>query len=189
MHLSIQAFIKVVFIAFLPFLRGFTGRYACMIVHMIRLCCPWPDRSICLLMLCISGQHTATTVAIVLGGAVGLGFVVICLFFARSLVKKKDGGELVETRARAAPWLSSLGCHHSAAPTAVCSTRCLTVPPYQTCVYCRLLMGGRARKENVDKDIVGAWYGILMVGLCILFLQGGEWNTEGVFLALLPLAM
>jgi hypothetical protein len=29
----------------------------------------------------------------------------------------------------------------------------------------------------------------LMVWLCILFLQGGEWNTEGVFLALLPLAM
>lgn len=124
MHLSIQAFIKVVFIAFLPFLRGFTGRYACMIVHMIRPWCPWPDQSICLLMLCISGQHTATTVAIVLGGAVGLGFVVICLFFARSLVNKKDGGGLVETRARAAPWLSSLGCHHSAAPTAACSTSC-----------------------------------------------------------------
>lgn len=37
------------------------------------------------------GQQTAKTVAIVLGGAVGLGFVVICLLFARSLVKKKDG--------------------------------------------------------------------------------------------------
>ncbi|KAL5217305.1 hypothetical protein ABZP36_017989 [Zizania latifolia] len=38
----------------------------------------------------IGGQQTAKTVAIVLGGAVGLGFVVICLLFARSLVKKKD---------------------------------------------------------------------------------------------------
>ncbi|EEE58298.1 hypothetical protein OsJ_09351 [Oryza sativa Japonica Group] len=41
----------------------------------------------------IGGQQTAKTVAIVLGGAVGLGFVVICLLFARSLVKKKEGGE------------------------------------------------------------------------------------------------
>ncbi|KAL6907671.1 hypothetical protein ACP4OV_002710 [Aristida adscensionis] len=39
----------------------------------------------------LGGQQTAKTVAIVLGGAVGLGFLVICLLFARSLVKKKDG--------------------------------------------------------------------------------------------------
>lgn len=42
-------------------------------------------------VLCISGQQTAKTVAIVLGGALALGFLVICLLFARSLVKKKDG--------------------------------------------------------------------------------------------------
>ncbi|CAN6296593.1 unnamed protein product, partial [Urochloa humidicola] len=36
------------------------------------------------------GQQTSKTVAIVLGGAVGVGFLVICLLFARSLVKKKD---------------------------------------------------------------------------------------------------
>ncbi|XP_062216824.1 plasmodesmata-located protein 3-like [Phragmites australis] len=38
----------------------------------------------------MGGQQTGKTVAIVLGGAVGLGFLVICLLFARSLVKKKD---------------------------------------------------------------------------------------------------
>ncbi|TVU48442.1 hypothetical protein EJB05_08079, partial [Eragrostis curvula] len=38
----------------------------------------------------LGGQQTAKTVAIVLGGAVGLGFLVICLLFARSLVKKKE---------------------------------------------------------------------------------------------------
>ncbi|CAL4928973.1 unnamed protein product [Urochloa decumbens] len=36
------------------------------------------------------GQQTSKTVAIVLGGAVGVGFLVICLLFARSLTKKKD---------------------------------------------------------------------------------------------------
>ncbi|XP_037437162.1 plasmodesmata-located protein 2-like isoform X2 [Triticum urartu] len=39
----------------------------------------------------LGGQQTAKTVAIVLGGALALGFLVICLLFARSLVKKKDG--------------------------------------------------------------------------------------------------
>ena len=39
----------------------------------------------------LSGQQTAKTVAIVLGGALALGFLVICLLFARSLVKKRDG--------------------------------------------------------------------------------------------------
>ncbi|KAF7051085.1 hypothetical protein CFC21_059363 [Triticum aestivum] len=39
----------------------------------------------------LGGQQTAKTVAIVLGGALVLGFLVICLLFARSLVKKKDG--------------------------------------------------------------------------------------------------
>uniref|UniRef100_A0ACD5TUD5 Uncharacterized protein n=1 Tax=Avena sativa TaxID=4498 RepID=A0ACD5TUD5_AVESA len=38
----------------------------------------------------LGGQQTAKTVAIVLGGALALGFLVICLLFARSLVKKKD---------------------------------------------------------------------------------------------------
>ncbi|PAN51661.1 hypothetical protein PAHAL_9G610800 [Panicum hallii] len=38
----------------------------------------------------MGGQQTAKTVAIVLGGAVGVGFLVICLLFARSLVKKKE---------------------------------------------------------------------------------------------------
>ncbi|XP_078173831.1 plasmodesmata-located protein 3-like [Carex rostrata] len=37
-----------------------------------------------------AGQQTSKTVAIVLGSAVGLGFLVICLLFARNLVKKKD---------------------------------------------------------------------------------------------------
>ncbi|XP_008785155.2 plasmodesmata-located protein 2-like isoform X2 [Phoenix dactylifera] len=36
------------------------------------------------------GQQTAKTVAIVVGGAAALGFLVICLLFARSLMKKKD---------------------------------------------------------------------------------------------------
>jgi hypothetical protein len=30
-------------------------------------------------------------VAIILGGAAGVGFLVICLLFARSLLKKHDG--------------------------------------------------------------------------------------------------
>ncbi|KAA8548879.1 hypothetical protein F0562_000563 [Nyssa sinensis] len=38
-----------------------------------------------------SGQSTRKTVAIILGGAVGVGFLVICLLFARSLTKKHDG--------------------------------------------------------------------------------------------------
>jgi hypothetical protein len=68
-----------------------------MIVHMIRLGTPsLIHRS--LFSLCFAGQQTAKNVAIVLGGAVGLGFLVICLLFARSLVKKKDG-ELAETHA------------------------------------------------------------------------------------------
>ena len=66
-----------------------------MIVPMIRRVAPSLIQSICLFPLCFSGQQTAKTVAIVLGGAVGVGFLVICLLFARSLVKKKDG-ELVE---------------------------------------------------------------------------------------------
>jgi len=37
-----------------------------------------------------SGQNTGKTVAIILGGAVGVGFVVICLMFARNLLKKHD---------------------------------------------------------------------------------------------------
>ena len=120
-----------------------------------------------------------------LGGAVGLGFVVICLLFARSLVKKKDG-ELVETRARAAPRLS-LGCHQYAAPTAVCFTIWLTVPPYQTCVYlilCLQITDGRAREENLDKGIRGGmvWhFDGRVVYVCFFKVVTGEWNTEGVF--------
>jgi hypothetical protein len=94
MHLSIQALVKVVFIAFRLSFWIFR-RYASMIVPMIRRVAPILIQSICLLPLCFSGQQTAKTVAIVLGGAVGVGFLVICLLFARSLVKKKEG-ELVE---------------------------------------------------------------------------------------------
>ncbi|CAA6666481.1 unnamed protein product [Spirodela intermedia] len=36
------------------------------------------------------GQPTGKTVAIVVGGAAGVGFLVICLLFARSLYKKRD---------------------------------------------------------------------------------------------------
>lgn len=37
-----------------------------------------------------SGQSTGKTVAIILGGAAGVGFLVICLLFARNLMKKHD---------------------------------------------------------------------------------------------------
>ncbi|PIN05003.1 hypothetical protein CDL12_22463 [Handroanthus impetiginosus] len=37
-----------------------------------------------------SGTNTGKTVAIILGGAAGVGFLVICLLFARGLMKKKD---------------------------------------------------------------------------------------------------
>ncbi|KAL2242602.1 cysteine-rich repeat secretory protein 3 [Sesamum indicum] len=37
-----------------------------------------------------SGPNTGKTVAIILGGAAGVGFLIICLLFARGLVKKKD---------------------------------------------------------------------------------------------------
>lgn len=36
-------------------------------------------------------QDTGKTVAIILGGAAGVGFLIICLLFARSLLKKHDG--------------------------------------------------------------------------------------------------
>lgn len=36
-------------------------------------------------------QNTGKTVAIILGGAAGVGFLVICTLFARSLMKKHDG--------------------------------------------------------------------------------------------------
>ncbi|KAJ6821575.1 cysteine-rich repeat secretory protein 11-like [Iris pallida] len=38
----------------------------------------------------LGGGQTGKTVAIVVGGAAGLGFLVICLLFARNLMKKKD---------------------------------------------------------------------------------------------------
>ncbi|CAK9139552.1 unnamed protein product [Ilex paraguariensis] len=37
-----------------------------------------------------SGQNTGKTVAIILGGAAGVGFLVICMMFARNLLKKHD---------------------------------------------------------------------------------------------------
>ncbi|CAL9154904.1 unnamed protein product [Musa hybrid cultivar] len=37
------------------------------------------------------GGQTEKTVAIVVGGAAGVGFLVICLLFARSVLKKRDG--------------------------------------------------------------------------------------------------
>lgn len=40
-----------------------------------------------------TGQTTGKTVAIILGGAVGIGFVIICLLFARNLLKKHDDGK------------------------------------------------------------------------------------------------
>ncbi|KAI3459550.1 hypothetical protein Pfo_016213 [Paulownia fortunei] len=36
------------------------------------------------------GPNTGKTVAIILGGAAGVGFLVICMLFARGLLKKKD---------------------------------------------------------------------------------------------------
>lgn len=38
-----------------------------------------------------TGGNTGKTVAIILGGAAGVGFIVICLLFARNLMKKHDG--------------------------------------------------------------------------------------------------
>ncbi|KAJ8763937.1 hypothetical protein K2173_003719 [Erythroxylum novogranatense] len=38
-----------------------------------------------------TGQNTGKTVAIILGGAAGVGFLVICLMFARNMMKKRDG--------------------------------------------------------------------------------------------------
>ncbi|KAG5236406.1 plasmodesmata-located protein [Salix suchowensis] len=38
-----------------------------------------------------TGQNTGKTVAIIVGGAAGVGFLVICLLFARGLIKKHDG--------------------------------------------------------------------------------------------------
>lgn len=42
-----------------------------------------------------TGQSTGKTVAIILGGAAGVGFLVICLLFARGLMKKHDGMHLL----------------------------------------------------------------------------------------------
>lgn len=43
----------------------------------------------------MAGQNTGKTVAIILGGAAGVAFLVICLMFARSLKKKRDGRLMV----------------------------------------------------------------------------------------------
>lgn len=39
----------------------------------------------------MTGQHTGKTVAIIVGGAAGVAFLIICLLFARNLMKKRDG--------------------------------------------------------------------------------------------------
>ena len=39
----------------------------------------------------LTGQNTGKTVAIIVGGAAGVGFLVILLLFARGLMKKHDG--------------------------------------------------------------------------------------------------
>lgn len=39
----------------------------------------------------IGSGNTGKTVAIILGGAAGVGFLVIFLLFARNLMKKHDG--------------------------------------------------------------------------------------------------
>ena len=39
----------------------------------------------------MAGQNTGKTVAIIVGGAAGVAFLVICLMFARSLKKKARG--------------------------------------------------------------------------------------------------
>ncbi|XP_022760354.1 cysteine-rich repeat secretory protein 3-like isoform X3 [Durio zibethinus] len=41
-----------------------------------------------------TGQNTGKTVAIILGGAAGVGFLVILLMFARGVMKKRDGMHL-----------------------------------------------------------------------------------------------
>lgn len=45
----------------------------------------------CLILMVGTGQTTGKTVAIILGGAAGVGFLVICMLFARGLMKKRDG--------------------------------------------------------------------------------------------------
>lgn len=42
-----------------------------------------------------TGGNTGKTVAIILGGAAGVGFLVICLLFTRNLMKKRDDGMYV----------------------------------------------------------------------------------------------
>ena len=39
----------------------------------------------------VTAQNTGKTVAIILGGAAGVGFLVILLMFARGAMKKHDG--------------------------------------------------------------------------------------------------
>lgn len=43
-----------------------------------------------------TGQNTGKTVAIILGGAAGVGFLVILLMFARGAMKKHDGMHFLE---------------------------------------------------------------------------------------------
>jgi hypothetical protein len=129
----------------------------------------------------IAGQQTAKTVAIVLGGALALGFLVICLLFARSLVKKKDGES----------------CFHFS--TLIGRSRTVFQFSLNHCSKSfflnKILLPNVCAPQITDGE---AWrskqkhWGMVCISIGVLdgcVLQGGEWDTEGIFLALLPLAM
>lgn len=127
--------------------------YESMIVGMIRRGTPsLIHRSSCS-RFCFSGQQTAKTVAIVLGGAVGVGFLVICLLFAKSLAKKKDG-ELLDPTYTSAQEAPSLSCATSTTQNSCFAIHRLFVVTEPVCIsscVCRLLSTG-----HLDKGI-GAW--------------------------------
>jgi hypothetical protein len=129
--------------------------------------------------LCISGQQTAKTVAIVLGGALALGFLVICLLFARSLVKKKDGESYCHfSRSIGRRSLQSIQCSNH------CSKSFLNTILLPNLCALQITDGEQPEKQK--------HWGMVCISIGVLdgcVLQGGEWDTEGIFLALLPLAM
>ena len=45
-----------------------------------------------------TGQNPGKTVAIILGGAAGVGFLVILMMFARGVMKKRDGMHYCDTK-------------------------------------------------------------------------------------------
>jgi len=60
---------------------------------------------------------------------------------------------------------------------------CPTVPPYQTCVHlvlCLQITDVNAWLERLDKDI-GAWCGILMVGVYVCFFKVVSGIQRGLF--------